>query len=235
MRVYNRRSSFNIKYNQNIATTVFLAIQIIYFIFLEWQGGSTNSAVLLTYGAKVNPLITVGEYWRLITPIFIHIGFMHLVINSLSLYYLGDMIERLIGTVRFSILYLLSGLMGNLISFGFSPSLSAGASTSIFGLFSFMVVLGYLFPYNNYLAQTGQSFKVLIGLNIIFGFFSGGVDNFGHIGGIIGGVLIGLLLATPKNYPRRFLIMLSVTLIFILISIYAFYRGQIITINQYGI
>ena len=112
-------------------TYVFLSIQIIVFFLMEIAGGSLNPLVLLAFGAKYNPLIIEGEWWRFFTPIFLHIGFFHLLMNSLALYYLGTMVEKIYGNVRFLIIYLFAGFFGTLTSFMFTPNVSAGASGAI--------------------------------------------------------------------------------------------------------
>lgn len=112
------------------------------FILLEMNGGSTNPYVLLYFGAKYNPAILDGEWWRFFTPMFLHIGFLHLFMNGLSLYYLGTAVESIFGRLRFLIIYLFSGFFGTLASFIFSSHLSAGASGAIFGLFGALLYFG---------------------------------------------------------------------------------------------
>jgi rhomboid protease GluP len=130
---------------------------------------------------------------------FIHIGFTHILVNSITLYYLGTQMESLYGSLRFALIYLLSGLMGNLMSFAFNDSISAGASTSLFGLFAAAIVLGRQFPYNLGIQQMARSFTMLIFLNFFFGFFSTAVDNFGHLGGALGGALAAVFIAMPRT------------------------------------
>ncbi|MPN45832.1 Rhomboid protease GluP [bioreactor metagenome] len=107
--------------------------------------------------------------------------------------------ESLYGSLRFALIYLLSGLMGNLMSFAFNDSISAGASTSLFGLFAAAIVLGRQFPYNLGIQQMARSFTMLIFLNFFFGFFSAAVDNFGHLGGALGGALAAVFIAMPRT------------------------------------
>lgn len=92
-------------------TYVFLAIQIAMFILLEMTGGSNNQENLIRYGAKFNPLILEGEWWRFITPIFLHIGFLHILMNSLALFYLGPTVEKIFGRIRFVWIYLFRDLL----------------------------------------------------------------------------------------------------------------------------
>ena len=112
---------------------------------MEMFGSSRNPYLLILFGAKYNPLILEGEWWRLITPMFLHIGLIHLVMNSFALYYLGTAVERIYGRYRFLFIYLFAGFAGTLASFLFSPdSISAGASGGIFGLFGALLFFGIL-------------------------------------------------------------------------------------------
>lgn len=196
MRSYNTRKSY--LPDKFSVTHLFLAIQIVIFLLMTLNGGSTNVLTLILFGAKFNPAIAQGEWWRLIAPMFIHIGFTHILVNSITLYYLGTQMESLYGSLRFALIYLLSGLMGNLMSFAFNDSISAGASTSLFGLFAAAIVLGRQFPYNLGIQQMARSFTMLIFLNFFFG-FSAAVDNFGHLGGALGGALAAVFIAMPRT------------------------------------
>ena len=82
-------------------TYLFMIIQVIVFLLMEMNGGSTNSATLIEFGAKYSPSILQGEWWRFFTPIFIHIGFVHLLMNTISLYLIGAEVERIYGNTRF--------------------------------------------------------------------------------------------------------------------------------------
>src|SRR5690625_2338311 len=87
-------------------TYAFLIIQVIFFLLMTFDGGSTNVNTLIRYGAKYNPWIVLGEWWRLILPIFIHIGFSHLLLNSIVLYFLGIQLEEAFGPLRYFGLYM---------------------------------------------------------------------------------------------------------------------------------
>ena len=103
------------------ATYFLIIINIIVYLLMTVAGGSENTNVLVFFGAKVNQLIGQGEWWRLFTPMFIHIGLQHIVLNMVTLYFIGLQIEAVFGKWRFVILYLISGLGGNIASFVFSP------------------------------------------------------------------------------------------------------------------
>ncbi|WLR43942.1 rhomboid family intramembrane serine protease [Bacillus carboniphilus] len=180
-------------------TKVFLVVQILIFFLMELVGDSTSTSTLLKFGAKYNPFIIEGDWWRLITPIFIHIGFAHLLMNSLALYLIGAAVERMYGSSRFIIIYLLAGIGGTLGSFAFnSGTISAGASGAIFGCFGALLYLGVLKP-TLFLRTIGPNILVLIGINLVFGFIVPGIDNAGHIGGLVGGFLAASMTQIPKN------------------------------------
>nr|WP_267917672.1 rhomboid family intramembrane serine protease [Lederbergia citrisecunda] len=165
---------------------------------MEASGGTTNTETLIKYGAKYNPLILNGEWWRFVTPMFIHIGFIHLAMNTLALYYLGTAVEKMFGHSRFVFIYLFSGFMGTLASFVFSPSLSAGASGAIFGCFGALLYLGFSYP-QIFFRTMGMDVITVIIINLIFGFTTTGIDNAGHIGGLIG----GFLATGSVHFPRK--------------------------------
>ena len=154
------------------------------------SGGSTNPSVLVYYGAKYNPYIVfLHQYWRFVTPIFLHIGLEHVLMNSIFLYFLGNQLESIIGSGRFFIIYLLSGIIGNVASFAFSPSISAGASTSLFGLFGIILYLSTKHGYIRFFKELGMQYKALLIMNLASSFLLSRVDLYGHIGGLVGGYL----------------------------------------------
>lgn len=189
-------------YGKPFFTYVFTAINIALFIVMTLAGGSTNTEVLLRYGAKFNPLILEGEWWRLITPMFLHIGLLHLLMNSFALYYLGTAVEQIYGRLRFFWIYLFSGFSGSLLSFLLTPNLSAGASGAIFGLFGALLYFGVIKP-KLFFRTMGMNVLVVIGINLVFGFSVPGIDNAGHIGGLMGGFLATGMVHFPKK--QRFL------------------------------
>lgn len=186
------------EYGKPIFTYIFIAIQVIVFLFLELNGGSTNTNTLIQYGAKYNPLILEGEWWRFITPMFLHIGFLHLFMNTLALYYLGIVVEKIYGSPRFLFIYLVSGISGSIASFVFSSSISAGASGAIFGCFGALLYFGLIYP-SLFFRTMGMNIFVILGINLIFGFTVPGIDIAGHIGGLIGGFLATGVVHFPKK------------------------------------
>jgi rhomboid protease GluP len=184
-------------------TYALLAINVIIWLAMTAAGGSTNTAVLIRFGAKANVLIANGQVWRLLTSIFLHIGLMHLFFNSYALFAFGIEVERLYGSARFLIIYLLAGLYGSLVSFAFGPNLSAGASGAIFGLLGVMVA--FFRRHREMFGEWGRqrllSLLGVAGFNLVLGFSVPGIDNLAHLGGLLSGVALGWLLV-PEYQVR---------------------------------
>lgn len=177
-------------------THLFVALNCLVFLLMYVVSGGVveDARLLIQFGALYPPLVQwdLGQSYRLFSAIFVHIGFMHFFANTLTIYFLGQQIERLYGSVRFFWIYLLTGLMGNLFCLVFSPdAIVAGSSTSIFGLFTILVVLRWL-P-NPYLQHLGQSYLPLLLMNLIFS-LAPGVSLAGHLGGLVGGACLALSL-----------------------------------------
>ncbi|HJE86366.1 rhomboid family intramembrane serine protease [Levilactobacillus brevis] len=179
-------------------TVGLIVIMVLVYGAMTLDGGSTNVNVLITFGAKLNALIQQGEWWRLFTPIFLHIGFTHILMNMITLYFVGIQIEAAFGHTRFLALFLVAGIGGNVASFCFSNSLSAGASTAIFGLFGAFMMLGESFWQNPVIRQLTQTFLAFVVMNILFDLFAPGIDLAGHIGGLVAGFLVAYSLGVPR-------------------------------------
>ncbi|RFU61893.1 rhomboid family intramembrane serine protease [Bacillus sp. V59.32b] len=192
-------------------TYVFAVLQIAVFFLMELRGGSTNSLTLIEFGAKYNPLILQGEWWRFFTPIIVHIGLLHLLMNALSLYFLGILVERIYGRSRFLLIYLFAGFAGTLGSFLMNANISAGASGAIFGCFGALLYFGIVHP-KLFFRTMGANVIILILFNLIYGFSVEGIDNAGHIGGLIGGFLAAGIVHLPKSkQPARQIIFAAAT------------------------
>ena len=160
---------------------------------------ATEPMNLFHFGALFGPdLIEHPTHlWRLVTPIFVHIGWEHFLLNFFSLIFIGRQIEDVFGSRRFLAIYLLSGIFGNILAFFAQPYiLLAGASTSLFGIFGAMAMLGYLTKNPSFQA-VGKQFAILIIANLVINLFQPAVGIFGHIGGALGGVLLAAPFA-PK-------------------------------------
>jgi len=188
---------FYIRMNQPRWTRILLGCNIAIFVLMTLYGivvysdwnGTQNARVLILFGAKVNILIAEGQVWRLVTAMFIHIGIIHLLFNLYALNALGPLVEGFFGSRRFLLIYFISGVWGSVASFAFSDALSAGASGAIFGLVGASTV--YFLRYRENFGARGraivQNMFVVIGINLVFGLSMPGIDNWGHIGGLIGG------------------------------------------------
>lgn len=203
----------------------FLGLQILLFLVMTLFGGSQNSNVLVFFGAKVNILIQQGQWWRLIMPIFLHSGLMHIAVNSVTLYFIGMQIESLFGHWRFTMIYLLSGIVGNIASFVFNTGISVGASTALFGLFGAFFMLVEAFRQNTAIRAMGQQFALFIVLNLAFDLFNPGIDLAGHVGGLLGGFLVANIVGVPRIRSVSVLRRIITLIILVLASGIFLYMG----------
>lgn len=165
---------------------------------------SVDACTLLFFGAKFNLSIQQGEYWRLVTAMFLHVNLIHVGFNQFALWIFGREVERLFGSIRFLIIYLLSGLLASIASMLLNTSLSAGASGAIFGVLGAQLAL--LFRNRDRFGEFGRqqtiSLLAIIGINIIFGITVPGIDNWNHMGGLVSGTLLGLFMAPRYELER---------------------------------
>ena len=187
-------------FKKPIVTYSLIFICILVFILMYVLGnGSTDNYTLLVFGANVDTLTKNGDYYRLFTSMFLHIGILHLLCNMYSLYIIGKEVENVFGKVKYLIIYLLSGIAGSILSLAFNHNtICAGASGAIFGLLGALLYFGYY--YRTYLGATlTRSIIPVIVLNLIIGFTSSGIDNAAHIGGLVGGILIAMSVGVPDK------------------------------------
>ena len=190
---------------------IILAINGLVFLLMEMDGGSANIATLIRFGAvSYHHVFVLGEYHRLITPIFLHIGFMHLIFNTFSMILFGMRAERYFGHGKFLVIYILSGVAGNLVmALASVYSLGAGASGSLYGM------MGALLAFTLLRKQNVENFRAgILGVMIAVGIFMGftmnrlpdmpNVGNGAHIGGLVVGLGLGYLLAGKRDAaPER--------------------------------
>jgi rhomboid protease GluP len=186
-----------------VYTYVFFGFNLFIFLLMVFAGGSTNELTLLAFGAKDNNLIAQGEWWRFVTPIFIHIGLLHLLFNSYALWNVGAQVEKLYGPARFVILYVLTGVAGVYGSYYYSPhGIAAGASGAIFGLFGALLIFGIRYrnstpPFFAKAVVTGV--LPVIAINLFIGFQIPSVDNAAHVAGLLAGAALGAVV--PFHRP----------------------------------
>lgn len=175
---------------------------------IQSQSPDIDVNVLYQWGGQVNASVQAGQYWRLFAAIFLHADLMHILLNGLSLFFIGTAIELFYGKWRYILIFLISGLAGSMLSYFTLPPLeiSIGASGAIFGLFG---ALGAFYLVNR--RALGNAFRGMIqqwvfwlGLNLVFGFSNASINNMAHLGGLGMGLILGFLLARrvrPRPQP----------------------------------
>ena len=194
----------------NPFTFLFIGMNVAVFALMWLAGGMSameaDERVLVGFGAKVNRLIAEeGQYWRFVTSMFIHIGFIHLFFNCYALMIVGQEIERLYGSSRFVLLCLLTGIAGSVASYLYTPNTSAGASGAIFGLFGVMATFAFRFRKEipDMLSKEIKRRVIpLILINLSFGIFIKQIDNAAHIGGLIAGVALALIIPYKRPHEK---------------------------------
>ena len=199
--VYLRRRTY-----WPVATLTLIGLCVAVFILETLAGGSKSTNVLLNFGASYGPYLRRGDYWRLVMPMFLHIGWFHLAVNMYALYLLGPIFERIYGYARFSLIYVGAGIFGSWLSMAMSNNIAAGASGAIFGIAGGMLVTGRLYPEvvpRRWKMMFGKGMVILIVLNFAIGLsLSHLIDNWGHTGGLLAGMLLALLIPPPLPYRR---------------------------------
>ena len=207
-----------------MVTQALVGINLAVFIGMALSGASPVSPAgesLLAWGANFGPYTLGGQWWRLVTSCFVHIGFLHIAFNLWCLWSLGELAERLYGHLTFACVYLLCGISGSLGSLWWHrfPALSAGASGAIFGLAGAVIASIKLGEFSSSAMHRGtmQSLIAFVGYNVVFGAISGSTDNACHFGGLAAGVLLGALIAKfapePRPLPRLAVLLLVAALL----------------------
>ncbi|MCE9525216.1 MAG: rhomboid family intramembrane serine protease [Planctomycetales bacterium] len=195
-------------------TPVLIGINAVVFVLMVVFGVSPTSpttADLLRWGADYGPMTLLdGEWWRLLTSMFIHIGIIHIGMNMWVLYAAGPLVERMVGNVGFLLMYIVAGLCGGLASLCWNPVIvSAGASGAIFGIYGCLfglVARGHGSIPTQVLVQLRSSAGGFLVYNLIFGMMIPNLDMAAHLGGLAGGFLCGLVLSqhfTPAAWSGR--------------------------------
>ncbi len=179
-----------------VITVILVLLNAGIWLFMEITGDTQDVWFMLEHGAAYTPAIMAGgEAWRLFTSMFLHFGADHLVNNMLILGLMGLRLEHTLGSVRFALLYLFSGLCGNLLSLyqelaAEDFAVSAGASGAVFGVIGGLIAWA-VFHRGRVEGLTTRGLFGMAALSLYYGFSTAGVDNWGHIGGILGGFLLG--------------------------------------------
>lgn len=188
-------------------TLTIMAVNIIYFLFLEMAGSTYDIDFMRRFGAMYAPAI-IGdhEYYRLLTSVFMHFGIEHIANNMLILFVLGDHLERVMGRVKYLIFYLVCGVGANIVSLlmmeqdQFGHVVSAGASGAVFGIIGGLV---YVVAVNKGRLEdlSTQQLIVVVILSLYFGYASGNADNVAHVAGLVIGILAAAILYWKPKRP----------------------------------
>lgn len=192
------------------ATGVLIAVNVILFLLAEIISGSTmDTSVLVTWGGAYVPYLEEGQYWRLLTSMFMHSGIRHLLNNMLLLYVLGAVLEDLLGSLRFAALYLLGGLGAGAAAWRYYLSrgemvVSVGASGAVFAVMGALLFI-VIYHRGRVRGLSLRQMMVMLLFSLYFGFTSADVSNIAHIAGLIIGFVLAvpLYLAGRGNRPHR--------------------------------
>lgn len=217
--------------NPVVTYTLLLVTSIIGLLQMVPGIGGAITQQLLFAPAYLYPDLFLAPFepWRMLTAVFAHGGFIHLALNMLALWMLGQSLEPMLGRVRFLALYLISGLGGSVAVAILDPgTATVGASGAIFGLMAALLIIG------RHIGANVTGILVILGINFVLGFFIGGIAWQAHLGGAIVGALVALILTrTRRRDQRAAQIALLVGVTVLLIAIVAVVPPLLIT-NVYS-
>lgn len=197
-----------------VATYAIMAVSVLVWL-VQQVGGSVVTNDLAFFAP-----LTLSQPWRLITTMFVHGSFFHILFNMWSVYVFGSMLERQLGRVRYLALYFVSGIAGSVAVSLIAPGTAAiGASGAIFGL------LGAFFVIERSLGGRGVQILVLVALNLAIGFFVPGIAWQAHVGGVIVGALIGLIYMRTRHRSQNWIQIGAVAGLGILLVVIALVRS----------
>jgi rhomboid protease GluP len=216
------------------ATNLLIAANVAVFVIMGFLGaGWLETASMdpyVRFVANNGGATTAGEWWRLITAMFVHYGLLHLALNMWALFQIGHFVERLLGRALFTLAYFASGIIGSLgtIVWHGDKVWSAGASGAVFGVYG--MLLGYLWRGKHGMPRSVlqpmmKSTLTFAGYNLVFGAVYPQIDNVAHVGGFLGGILLGWICALPlerdvreRELPRRFTLAAFISVVVISIG-----------------
>ena len=187
-----------------IITIALVIINVIVYLILEQLGSTEDTEFMLKKGAVYPPEILRGEYWRLFTAMFMHFGFEHILNNMFVFICAGPILAQGLGHVKYLILYLMAGMGGSTLSClhmlqSGEYAVSAGASGAIFGIIGALLWI-VIRHKGKYETLTGKGLVFMILITLYYGVSSKGVDNWGHIGGLLMGFVMAVIL---YRKPRK--------------------------------
>jgi rhomboid protease GluP len=195
---------------RSLVTPTIIAINVAVFIVMLFAGAdlmNPNPAIHIRFGSNFGPLTWTGQEWRLLTSAFLHFGLIHIALNMYALYQGGALVERLFGSTRFAVIYLLAALSGSVVSGWWDPLRnSAGASGAIFGVYgallAFLAVRRVDIP-PSMLKSISSSALLFCLYSLVIGAAHPLIDNACHVGGLLGGFVAGVILARPFTPEAR--------------------------------
>ncbi len=193
---------------KNTFTNYLIFINALVFLLMFLIGGSNvfgDVRWLLVFGAHFGPLmIEEGQWFRLVTSMFIHGGMMHIFFNMYILYIFGNLAEKVYGSYKFLTIYVSTGIIASLATLIVNPAtISVGASGAIFGLIGLLFGTGFRKDTPSLLKSiTGTTLLPMILINVFLGFTVPSINNAAHLGGLFSGFAFGLLTPVLKHYSR---------------------------------
>ncbi|MFC6454539.1 rhomboid family intramembrane serine protease [Paenibacillus vulneris] len=175
--------------------TAILVIQLLVMAGMTIYGSSKDNSTLIRFGAMFDLPRMEPELWRYVTSIFVHIGFEHLLFNSFAIYVFAAPLERMLGSFRYAVFYLLCGIAGNIASAWLHKDyyIGAGASGAIYGVYAAYLYLS-VFRKDLIDYQTKQTIRIIVVIGFIYSIVVPNVDLYAHLGGFAGGLLVTALL-----------------------------------------
>ncbi|MFR5000409.1 MAG: rhomboid family intramembrane serine protease [Slackia sp.] len=199
------RGTFFQRNSYQMVTLLLIAVNVAVYaaeVFLSGMQFDIPSRVLVDMGAMYPPLVqSAADLYRFVTPMFLHLDLMHLAFNMVALYSVGALLEQVLGKANFVALYFIGGITGNAVSYlagvyaEGGMAVSAGASTSVFGLFVATALLGVLHREGKeFFAEYSKGMWGVIAANVAYSFLVPGISISGHLGGALGGAIAMFML-----------------------------------------
>jgi membrane associated rhomboid family serine protease len=204
------RTRFTLSQNPRFVTNILIAINVAVYLIFALLGKNFIDVTQAPYfdvfvQAPQSYMIQTNEYWRIFTAMFLHLSILHIGLNMLSLFFIGPAVEVFFGKWRYLVIYLLSGIVGGIVTFFIDPNVSAaGASGAIFGVFG---ALGIFYLVNRrsmgmYGNGAITNWLFWLGINLVWGFSDPSIGILDHIGGLVAGMILALLLL-PRVRGRQ--------------------------------
>lgn len=198
------------KYNEQqipVISILLVTVNVLIWFAMELAGDTTDAYYMVTHGAAYAPFIVDdGEWWRMFSCLFLHFGAEHLMNNMLMLLVMGMRLENVLGKISYLLLYMGSGVAGSALSLivelnFLEPAVSAGASGAVFGIVGGLVAMA-VWNGGKVEGLTTRGLVFMLAISLLYGIIEGGVDNWGHVGGLLGGFVIGSIFAIIRKFEK---------------------------------